>query len=155
MPGWDRFNDIFICHENAHHVSYLQEPWVNTLFEWLRSLCFLPRQASARALHGGTAVELNRKAGCALAAFVGGDKADRSSRGFAETPVLHGWRCLCCGYLDVSHRDLEAFMAGDMLPGMVFRSCEVLALDQIVDRILARLIARMLATQEGKEMPDE
>src|SRR5262245_38980543 len=65
MPGWDRFNDIFICHENAHHVSYLQEPWVNTLFEWLRSLCFLPRQASARALHGGTAVELNRKAGCA------------------------------------------------------------------------------------------
>src|SRR5262245_32444877 len=75
--------------------------------------------------------------------------------GFAETPVLHGWRYLCCGYLDVSHRDLEAFMAGDMLPGMVFRSCEVLALDQLVDRILARLIARMLATQEGKETPDE
>jgi len=155
MPGWDRFNDIFICRENAHHVSYLQEPWVNTLFEWLRSLCFF---LAKRPHELFTAEELSSSIGrldAPLAAFVGGDKADRSSRGFAETPVLHGWRCLCCGYLDVSHRDLEAFMAGDMLPGMVFRSCEVLALDQLVDRILARLIARMFATQEGKEMPDE
>ena len=135
--GMGSFNDIFICRENQHRVTYLQEPWVNGLFEWLRSLCFF---LARRPHEFFTAEELSSSIGrldAPLAAFVGGDKADRSSRGFAGTPVLQGWRCLCCGHADVSHRDLEAFMAADMLPRMVFRACEKLALDQLVDRILA------------------
>jgi hypothetical protein len=125
--GMGSFNDIFICQENQHRVTYLREPWANGLLEWLRSLCFF---LARRPHQFFTAEELSSAIGrldAPLAAFVGGDKADRSSRGFAGTPVLQGWRCLSCGYADVSHRDLEAFMAADILPRMVFRSCEMLA----------------------------
>jgi hypothetical protein len=34
------FNDIWICRDNSHHVTEAQEPWVNSLFDWLKGVAF-------------------------------------------------------------------------------------------------------------------
>jgi hypothetical protein len=64
-------------------------------------------------------------------------KAPASMRGYAsESCKLQGWRCLCCGYSEVSAEDLDWYIAQDVVPGMVFRACATLTLDHLIDRIL-------------------
>lgn len=139
--GMGSFTDIYICRQNRHTVTELQEPWVNTLLLWLQALCFF----LAKQPHSFFAAEsLFNSVGrfdAPLSAFVGGDRAGPSIRGLAEKPTLSGWRCLHCGYAQVSHRNIEAFIADDILPAMIFHACETLTLDQLVDRVLAGELA--------------
>ena len=55
---------------------------------------------------------------------------------------------LSLGYAQASHRNLEAFIADDILPGMVFHGCERLTLDQLVDRVLAGDLADITDRRE-------
>ena len=38
--GMGSFNDVIICRANQHSVSEVTEAWANTLFEWLKSVCY-------------------------------------------------------------------------------------------------------------------
>lgn len=136
--GMGSFNDIWICRANQHAVTEHQEPWANTLFEWLKSTChFLAQHPNETFGAKSLAVAIGRH-DSALAAFVGGDKAPASMHGYAhEDRKLHGWRCLRCGHAESSHRDIETLIAQDVVPKLVFESCEQLSLDELVDQSLA------------------
>lgn len=135
--GMGSFNDVWICHANGHNVTEPQEAWIHTLFEWLKSVCYyLARHPNCKVTEASLSKAVGRH-DSALAAFIGGDKASASMRGYAsETPKLQGWRCLLCGYSEVSARDLEYLIARSEVPTMVFRACATLTLDDLVDRIL-------------------
>ena len=135
--GMGSFTDIYICRQNRHPVTQLQEPWVNTLLLWLQALCFFLAKQPHSFFAAETLFNSVGRFDAPLSAFAGGDRADPSTRGLAAKPVLSGWRCGHCGYAEVSHLNREAFIADDVLPGMVFHSCETLTLDQLVDRVLA------------------
>lgn len=135
--GMGSFNDIGILQSNDHNVTEAQEPWVNTLFEWLKSVCYYLAQHPNQNI---TAEKLSKAVGrydSALAAFVGGDKAPASMRRYANEPrELTGSRCLRCGYSEASNRDIDDLIAEDVIPVMVFRSCEKMTLDKVVDDVL-------------------
>jgi hypothetical protein len=136
--GMGSFNDIWICRANQHRITEDQEPWANILFQWLKSICHFLVQHPNDSF---TAEALSNAVGrhdSALSAFVGGDKAPASMREYAnEDRKLQGWRCLRCGHSEASHRDIEFLVAQAVVPDMVFRSCELLTLDQLVDQTLA------------------
>ena len=136
--GMGSFNDIWIGRANQHTVTESQEPWANSLFEWLKSLCHFLAQ------HPDDSFDLKMLASAigrhdsALAAFVGGENAPASMRGYAtEGRKLQGWRCLRCGYGEASNRDIENLIAEDVVAHMVFQSCEGCTLDKLVDQTLA------------------
>jgi hypothetical protein len=135
--GMGSFNDVMICRANHHDVTREQEPWANTLFEWLKAVCYhLARHPKARVTEATLAKAVGRYESV-LAAFVGGEKAPACMRGYAkEGCKLQGWRCLRCGHSKVSAEDLEWYIAQDVVPGMVFRACATLTLDRLVERIL-------------------
>ncbi len=58
-----------------------------------------------------------------------------------EDRQLQGWRCLWCGHSDASHGDIERLIAQDVVPELVFQSCESLSLGKLVDQVLACDIA--------------
>jgi hypothetical protein len=136
--GMGSFNDILICRANQHRITEDQEPWANILFEWLKSLCHFLAQHPNDSF---TAEALSNAVGRhnpSLSAFVGGNEAPASMRGYAnEDRKLQGWRCLRCGYSEVSHGDIEYLIAQVVVPAMVFRSCEFMTLIQLVDQTLA------------------
>jgi hypothetical protein len=136
--GMGSFNDIFICRTNQHRITDGQEPWANILFEWLKSLCYFLAQHPDDSFTAEALSYIVGRHNPGLSAFVGGNEAPSSMKGYArEDRNLQGWRCLRCGYSEVSHRDIEYFIAQVIVPDMVFRSCESLTLVQLVDRTLA------------------
>jgi hypothetical protein len=146
--GMGSFNDVYICRQNRHTVTELQEPWVNALLLWLRAICFFLAKQPDRSFAAEVLFDSVGRFDAPLSAFVGGDKADQSIRGLAEEPVLSGWRCLNCGYAQVSRRHLDAFIADDILPGMVFHACETCTLNQLVDQVLAGDLADITDRRE-------
>jgi hypothetical protein len=136
--GMGSFNDVVICLANNHHVTEVTEAWVNALFEWLKSLChFLAKHPTDSFLSETLAHRIGRH-DSSLAAFVDGEDAPASMRGYAiDPPVLQGWRCLRCGQAEVSARDIEYLMAHDLIPNLVFAACESDGLDRLVDRVLS------------------
>jgi hypothetical protein len=147
--GMGSFNDIWICRENSHNVTEPQEPWVQSLFEWLKAVAFYLAEHPQDEV---SAQELQEAIGCydsVLAAFVGGRSIRADARGFADRRErLNGWRCLQCGYSEVTDRDLERYIAQNLVPGLVFEACERLALDQLVQRLLALEIERVASIRD-------
>jgi len=136
--GMGSFNDIWILKANQHTVTELQEPWANALFEWLKSLCHFLAQHPQRFFTATTLTDRIGRHDSALAAFVGGENAPASMRGYAnEDRKLHGWRCLRCGHGEASNKDIENLIARDVVPTMVFDACERMILGELVDQILA------------------
>lgn len=148
--GMGSFNDMWITRGNRHTVTRAQEPWANSLFVWLKAICFHLAKHPTEFL---TAEALSRLVGRSvpsLSAFVGGENAPPSMRGYA-TPVFKfkGWRCLRCGFSETSSGDIEDMVAENLLPGLVFRSCETLTLDRLVDEVLA------LTIEEANELREK
>lgn len=136
--GMGSFNDVCICRANHHTVSESQEPWANTLFESLKSLCYDLANHPHDFFDAPTLAKRIGRHDSALAAFVGGDQAPASSRGYVTAePKLQGWRCLSCRHSEASNRDIDCLIADDVVPNMVFSACEGLTLDQLVDLILS------------------
>jgi hypothetical protein len=135
--GMGSFNDIVICRANQHRITESRAPWANILFKWLKAICCFLAQHPNDSF---TADALSNAVGMhnpSLSAFVGGNEAPSSMRGYAnEDPKLQGWRCLDCGCSEASNRDIEYLLAQVVVPSMIFRSCEFLTLVQLVDRIL-------------------
>lgn len=140
--GMGSFNDIFICRTNQHKITKAQEPWANTLFKWLKSLCYYLAKHPKGAVAAETLSRVVGRYDSVLAAFVGGHAAPNSMKGYVnENQELHGWRCRCCGRSEVSNGDIEQLIAQDVVPQLVFQSCESLSLDKLVDQVLACDIA--------------
>ena len=132
------FNDIWIGRANQHTLTGEQEPWANTLFEWLKSLCHFLAQHPDDSFDANMLTNAIGRHDSALAAFVGGKNAPASMRGYAnEDRKLQGWQCLRCGHGEASNRDIESLIAQDVVPNMVFQSCERSTLDKLVDQTLA------------------
>jgi len=136
--GMGSFNDVWICAANSHKVDPAREPWANTLFNWLKSICHYMAQHPSSSL---SASQLSESVGfydAPLAAFVGGDQAANDMRGFFGTdPKLQGWRCLQCGHSETSTRSIEGVIADTLIPSAVFRACENRTVVELVDEVLA------------------
>lgn len=142
--GMGSFNDLWICKANQHTVTEEQEPWANALFEWLKSLCYFLAHQPNDSFTASALIQHIGRYDSVLAAFVGGENASAAIRGYAtKNRKLHGWRCICCGYAEASNRDIENMIAQDVVPTMVFLSCEQLTLDELVDQVLARDIPNL------------
>lgn len=135
--GMGSFNDVIICSANGHRVSEEQEPWVNILFGWLKSLCY---QLSSEPEQRPTACELAKGLGyhdSNLAAFVGGKRATEKQRKLSSAQgQIQGWRCLLCGYGQVSKLDIRYSVAEAMVPVLLFEAAEVGSLEKLVSEAL-------------------
>jgi len=152
--GMGSFNDVGICRGNQHKVTDAQEPWASALFEWLKAVCYyLAKHPNKRITAGSLKKAVSRYdsilagfarnalaalLGRVVAFFVGRDKVAPVIRALADDErMLHGCRCLRCGYSEISNRDIAVLIADELLPGLVFRACETFTLIELVDEMLA------------------
>jgi Domain of unknown function (DUF6966) len=136
--GMGSFNDIFICRDKGHSVTEAQEPWVNSLFDWLKSVVFYLANDPKDAV---SAQELEDNVGCydsVFVAFVGGENVRDDARGrIADRPArLEGWRCFQCHHSEATDRDLDRYIAENLLPKLVFDACEKQTLTDLVDTVI-------------------
>lgn len=89
--GMGSLNDLIICTENKHNVTKSQEPWVNSLVLDLCSLCYT------------FAIALKDQKEITLEELVKGMGS--------YSDKLQGWRCLSCGYAELSVNELENYVA--------------------------------------------
>jgi hypothetical protein len=140
------FNDVWLCRQNGHRLTAEQEPWVNELFQWLKSILFW---LAKDPLQTPSASDLRHSVGrndASLSAFVGGDRAGDSMRGFVTGGCrLSGWRCLTCGYSEVSPASIDAFIAGERIPEMAFTACVERTLVHLIDSVLRMEISALTA----------
>lgn len=136
--GMGSFNDVIICSMNQHQVTDQQDPWANNLFNWIKSICHFLAKQPCKSF---SAKDLSRSIGiydAPLSAFVGGENAPDSMRGSISSDIkLQGWRCLECGYSEISRRALESMLSDIVLPGRIFKACEVNGLVQLIDDALS------------------
>jgi len=131
------FNDVAICH-GYHKVNTAQEPWAIVLFEWLRAVCYYLAHHPHEQFAAPALARLIGRHESSLAAFVGGDKAPASMRGYVGSDhSLGGWRCGACGHAEVSIRHIDYYIAEDVIPRMVFDACEKGTLNEVVDTALS------------------
>ena len=135
--GMGSFNDVYICPANTHRLTNEQVPWANALFVWLKALL---HYLSQRPTERPTASALRNAVGSrvpSLSAFVGGERAPDSMRGFAAGRIeLTGARCLACGYGELTQADIDSVIAGELVADLVFQACEHGTLPDAVDRVL-------------------
>jgi len=93
--GMGSLNDLIICTENKHSVTKSQEPWVNSLLLDLCSLCYT------------FAIALKDQKEITLEEIVKGMGS--------YIYKLQGWRCLSCGYAEVSLNELENFVSSSLV----------------------------------------
>lgn len=79
--GMGSFNDIWICEGNGHTISKFQEPWINYAIDELKAISF------------------------SFARF--GEMRTTPRR----DSVLQGYRCLECGYSEITEYDMECYIA--------------------------------------------
>ena len=85
--GMGSLNDVIICRMNQHQITSQQEPWANSLFQWLKAILF---HLSEHPTKSPTADMLRKAVGRdapTLSAFVGGEHAPDSMRAFVGAPV--------------------------------------------------------------------
>jgi hypothetical protein len=87
LGGMGSFNDLIICPQNNHRISDQKEPLANELLSCLTSVCHVTSERGNIQPSDAVAV-------CTRA-----------------RPVLSGWRCLLCGYSQISSYDARAFIA--------------------------------------------
>jgi hypothetical protein len=136
--GMGSFNDVIISSANNHFIPAVTESWVDPLFSWLKSLCFFFAKNPEKEF---SLSELRSQIGyhdASLAAFVGGESAPIESRGLSNnTTPIQGWRCLECGYSELSESDLNYFAAQTIVPEIVFEACVSKSLIAAIDNILS------------------
>ena len=113
--GMGSLNDLIICSQNCHTVTPAQEPWANCLFNDLKSVCY----HLARHVDSGSPTD-----GLELAMGT-------------LHKQLRGWRCLSCGYSEVTHLDLEWFIAGHRVRRGILEAIPASQLDAFVRAMLA------------------
>lgn len=136
--GMGSFNDVIICRMNHHEVTDEQEPWANWLFKWLKAMLLY---FARHPLESPSSKQLRRAIGVhapSLAAYVGGERAPDSMRGFLSDRIeIQGAACLSCGDAAMTPIDLDWAIAGRIVPEMLFDASARATLVQAIDAILS------------------
>ena len=131
------FNDVGLAAANGHNLTPEFEAWARALFAWLKALLF---HLSAEPSRHFTEAELRAEVGresAALMAFVGGAKAADDLRGFSTaTVVTSGWRCLACGHVELTPRDIERGVAELVVPPILFHAVGAGTVADAVESVL-------------------
>lgn len=125
--GMGSFNDVVINHKNIHSISAgteSTETWADVIFTWLKSLCYFCAKNPNKEY---TLSELTKQIGSqdpALSAFIGGENAPDEMRGQCESNhPIQGWRCLECGYGEISESDIHYYLARTIVPIKLLQAC--------------------------------
>jgi hypothetical protein len=136
--GMGSLNDIVLCVSNGHKLNENQEPWINPLFNWLKSLCF---KLSQNPKEKFTVEDIKNKVGLydsPLSAFVGGENVAQSMRGmFDSEHEIVGWHCNECSFVELTHMDIDSYLADTLLPSMMFDSYANGSLIELIDKVMA------------------
>ncbi len=135
--GMGSFNDVVITGRRGHNVSDMQEAWVNALFDILKSMCYL---LAHDPFTDKSISELPSRGNRYLPIMEGfkHDPADISRARYLsnktedEDTLLHGWRCLHCGYAETTPYNVESFLAARVLPSFMLVKANGLDLEDIV-----------------------
>ena len=87
LGGMGSFTDLVICREKNHQITEEKEPLANQLLSCLTSVCYVTSKR-------GAVNPVEAVAACGTTGL-----------------VLSGWRCLVCGYSQVSHYNIRGFLA--------------------------------------------
>jgi len=122
--GMGSFNDVVICKANNHSIPEGAESWADTIFQWLKSLCFFFANNPETEY---SLSELKKQIGyhdASLPAFVGGENAPTKMRGlFGSNQPIQGWRCLNCGHGEISDSDVSYYIAQTIVPRQLLEAC--------------------------------
>jgi hypothetical protein len=112
--GMGGLDDLIICTENGHRITKEQEPWVNELIQFLGEL------------------------GLRLAATHGDPESLPADNPDADPGKnsLSGWRCLSCGYGEVSPTDIRFYLAKTVFSDLTL---EALRQGRLVDYVRGTL----------------
>jgi hypothetical protein len=86
LGGMGSFSDVVICRENNHELAADREPLANELVNCLRSICYVSKDGLLTA-----------------------DAAIASCGSISL--VLTGWRCLACGFAQITSRGARSLIA--------------------------------------------
>lgn len=135
--GMGTFNDVVLWTPHHQFMSKEVEAWVDPLFMWLKSLCFILAQNPEKTY---ALSELKEHVGyhdASLSAFAGSEHASRKMRGLCDKPFpINGCQCLKCGYSEVTDSDIHNYVAHNMLPEIVFSACIENTLIELIDHVL-------------------
>jgi hypothetical protein len=135
--GMGSFNDVLLLAANGHNVSAQQEPWANTVFEWLKACCHHLAQSPSTPTSSANLVATVGRHAPSLSAFLGCNAAPNSIRGrFRGTTTMTGTRCLTCGHAEVTSSQVDAAIAGVLVPSLLFDAIEDGTLTSAVERVL-------------------
>jgi len=135
--GMGSFNDVVICRMNQHQVTAEQEPWANSLFEWLKAILYYLSAHPTDIPNADTFQKAVGRLAPSLAAFVGGENAPQNMRGFSGAPMkVSGARCLACGYAELTLPNIDSAIADDLVPNLLFEACSTDTLSEAIDRVL-------------------
>ena len=129
------FNDVWICVENQHNVTKAQEPWVNKLFEILKSVCFQLAQNPEKdvALIDVNSNRYVRIFGEIINKFTGKGMDNVAIQISKTIAQVQGWRCLRCGYGEINSYNIEDYLAKVLLPKLLKNAKTEQKLKALVD----------------------
>ena len=132
-------NDLFISRQAGHYVTEDQEIWVQSLCEWLKSICFY---LASNPKHSANEADIRwtvGKSGSTLVAQVMAGSADATQpRGvfIEEEPVLQGWRCQICKYMETTPREVDMCIADRVISRLLFDALETSDPERVVPTVL-------------------
>ncbi len=93
--GMGSFNDVIICRANEHSVTEVTEAWANTLFEWLKSVCYFLAEHPTDSFTSETLANRVGRHDSSLAAAVASDILLITRDGW-------NWKCPHCNSDDTA-----------------------------------------------------
>src|ERR1051325_1457583 len=133
--GMGSFNDVVISQLNSNNVTDEQDPWVNSLFSWLKAVAYYLAKHPTDHV---SVQELQENVGCydsVFVAFVGWNNVRSDARGRTtdRKVTLDGWFCIMCHHYGVTRGDLVRYIITTLVPKLVFQACENEILPELVD----------------------
>lgn len=129
-------NDVWISVQNGHSVTKIQEPWVDTLFELMKGLCYRlaenpNKDEFASDIGVGRYLPILKASKNNLD---NGREIDNVANQAAEAlSALSGWRCLKCGYSETNSYDIDCYLAKIVLPQYLSSAITEAELKGVVD----------------------
>jgi hypothetical protein len=137
--GMGSLNDLWICAQNGHALTELQEPWVNRLLTLFRNLCFQLAHTPLKERNIGAIV--GKSSFSIFGIFFRGRRFPSSGlmpKWIAQANIhLNCWRCLNCNYKETHPRSIEDVLAEVILPCQISLARTEQELIVIVDNTLS------------------
>lgn len=132
-------SDLFISRQAGHKVTEDQEIWIQALCEWLKSTCFfLASNPKHSASEGDIRWSVGRTGSTLVAQVMAGSADATQPRGayIEEEPVLQGWRCQDCKYMETTPREVDMCIADRVVSRLLFDALESSDPEAVVQIVL-------------------